>query len=123
VKKRSDWDNGVASEIAQKIQGWRVQELLSALENASVWAEACCVDGEKSSLRDEDLVRLGTIYSAQHPQFGMVRQIGPLARLSGSRPAASRHAPLVGEHTDVILTELGYTSDQVKALRERKVVA
>lgn len=38
-------------------------------------------------------------------------------------PGAIRHrAPLLGEHTDEILGEIGYTADQVAALRSRSVV-
>lgn len=46
----------------------------------------------------------------------------PLAKMSVS-PATIRMAPpMLGEHTDAILTELGYDAAQVTALRDAKVV-
>ena len=38
-------------------------------------------------------------------------------------PGRFRHrAPMLGEHTDAILTELGYTGEQIAGLRARRVV-
>ncbi|EJU11527.1 formyl-CoA transferase [Sphingomonas sp. LH128] len=46
----------------------------------------------------------------------------PLAKMSAS-PATIRMAPpMLGEHTDAILSELGYDEAQVAALRDSKVV-
>ena len=33
-----------------------------------------------------------------------------------------KRAPLLGEHTDKILTELGYTEEEIKELRQKRVV-
>jgi len=33
-----------------------------------------------------------------------------------------RPAPLLGEHTDEILAEHGYTPEQIRALRAKKVI-
>jgi len=119
---RSSWGNDVAASIATAVRRWKASELCAALNSASVWAEACRPDGERRNLQDADLVRLGTICSAEHPKFGTVRQIGPLARLSGAALGARTHAPLPGEHTDAILAELGFSQAAVADLRERKVV-
>jgi crotonobetainyl-CoA:carnitine CoA-transferase CaiB-like acyl-CoA transferase len=69
------------------------------------------------------LERLGTVYSAQHPKFGVVRQLGPLVRFSASTNTRRRHAPLAGQHTDEVLTELGLSSEEITGLRERGIVA
>ena len=38
-------------------------------------------------------------------------------------PGSIRHrAPMLGEHTDEILTELGYRTDEIVALREKRVI-
>jgi crotonobetainyl-CoA:carnitine CoA-transferase CaiB-like acyl-CoA transferase len=43
-------------------------------------------------------------------------------RLSGSPGAIHSRAPLLGEHTDAVLREIGYTDAEVAALRAGDVV-
>ena len=119
---RDNWDADVARLIADEIRKWRRAALIAALQGADVWVEACCDCGEQDNLRDPDLMRLGTVYCTQHPQFGEVRQLGPLVRLAASAPSRRRHAPLSGEHTDEVLAELGFSAVEIKGFRERKIV-
>jgi formyl-CoA transferase len=37
-------------------------------------------------------------------------------------PADVKRSPLLGEHTEEILAELGYAGDQIAALRAEKVI-
>jgi crotonobetainyl-CoA:carnitine CoA-transferase CaiB-like acyl-CoA transferase len=119
---RATWDAAVGRLIAEEIHKRRLDALVPALEASEVWVEVCRDNGERDNLGDPDLERLGTVYSAPHPKFGEVRQLGPLVRLSASAGARRRHAPLAGEHTDEVLTELGFSSDDIYGLRERSIV-
>jgi crotonobetainyl-CoA:carnitine CoA-transferase CaiB-like acyl-CoA transferase len=120
---RSAWNADVGRLIAEEIRKRRLDALVPALEAAGVWVEVCRDNGERDSLGDPDLQKLGTVYSAQHPKFGEVRQLGPLVRFSASTNTRRRHAPLGGQHTDEVLTEVGFSSDEIKGLRERGIVA
>lgn len=119
---RAQWNADVARSIAAAAKPRQLAELLAALDKAGVWAEACCTNGEQAFLHDAHLEALGTVYKAMHAKFGEVRQIGLLCRLSASRPCVHGAAPVAGEHTDAIMAELGYSSDAIKDLRERKVI-
>jgi crotonobetainyl-CoA:carnitine CoA-transferase CaiB-like acyl-CoA transferase len=48
--------------------------------------------------------------------------VGNPVKFNGERTAMRRYAPKLGEHNDEILKELGYNPEQIKSLRERKII-
>ena len=58
----------------------------------------------------------------EHPAFGALRQVGIPLRLAATPGAIRTPPPLLGEHTDEVLREAGYTSDEVTSLRTRGVI-
>ncbi|MBU3590343.1 CaiB/BaiF CoA transferase family protein [Polynucleobacter sp. 80A-SIGWE] len=53
-----------------------------------------------------------------HPIEGKVPNIGFAVKMMGTPQQVSRHPPLLGEHTDEVLQELGIAGDELKALEE-----
>lgn len=72
---------------------------------------------EEQSLRDT-----GTIVEVDHPTRGKYLTVGNPIKMSDS-PAEVTRSPLLGEHTDEILRDvLGFSKDEVKAIRDAKAV-
>ena len=58
-----------------------------------------------------------------HPELGDISLVGQPMRLSRyQREAPPRPAPRQGEHTDGILTELGYSAERIAELRAGFIV-
>ena len=59
----------------------------------------------------------GIIVEDEHPVVGLVRQARPAERMDGTPSEITRQAPLLGQHSDEILEEIGMSSDEIGTLR------
>jgi crotonobetainyl-CoA:carnitine CoA-transferase CaiB-like acyl-CoA transferase len=62
------------------------------------------------------------ILDVEHPGHGLVRMLGFPMKLSATPCRVRRPAPGLGEHSDEVLIELGYTADERAALRACGVI-
>ena len=56
---------------------------------------------------DPQVVNNEVFVERRHPAAGMLREPRPAPRFSATPAVVSRHAPMAGEHSDEIVTELG----------------
>jgi len=77
-----------------------------------------------SDLPDDPQVRAnGYLVDYDHPELGNLTLLGMPVKLSVTPGDARGHAPELGEHTELLLTEmLGYSWDDVARLREANVI-
>ncbi|RME46278.1 MAG: CoA transferase, partial [Chloroflexi bacterium] len=57
-----------------------------------------------------------------HPEAGLLRQLGAPVKFSDADADLGGPAPALGEHTTEILTTLGYSAEEITALREQGVI-
>jgi formyl-CoA transferase len=70
---------------------------------------------------EPSLRKTGTVVEVDHPTRGKYLTVGNPIKLSDS-PTEVKRSPLLGEHTDEVLAELGFKAEEIGALRQAKVV-
>jgi crotonobetainyl-CoA:carnitine CoA-transferase CaiB-like acyl-CoA transferase len=114
-----------AAVISERMSRWCAQrtsgEALAILGESKIPAGP--VLKPQQTLDDPHVQAMGFLQGVDFP--GLPRP-APLARVPltlTETPGAIRHrAPLLGEHTDAILAELGYDAEAIADLRERSIV-
>jgi formyl-CoA transferase len=72
---------------------------------------------------DPQVLARDMIWMMPHPTAGEVSLVGSPLKLSETPVAARLHPPLLGEHTDEVLTAmLGYTADDIARLRTENAI-
>jgi crotonobetainyl-CoA:carnitine CoA-transferase CaiB-like acyl-CoA transferase len=69
-------------------------------------------------LIDPQLLHRDMVVELDHPRAGKVKQIGIPVKLSQTPGSVRKLGPSPGEHTDEILSGLGYTEKSIRVLRE-----
>jgi crotonobetainyl-CoA:carnitine CoA-transferase CaiB-like acyl-CoA transferase len=64
----------------------------------------------------------GTLRAVNMPEIGVIELFGLSAQLSRTPGTITSAPPRLGADTAELLGELGYSADDVKALREKAVV-
>ena len=73
-------------------------------------------------LNDPQLAAREMVQTLMHPTIGATRVIGAPIKLSAT-PASLRTAPpVLGQHTDAVLGELGYSAADITGLRDNRVI-
>ena len=97
-------------------------EWLSRLEAAGVPAGPVLDVGEMH--RDPQALARDIVTQAPHSRLGAVKTIGCPVKFSATPGGVARGAPILGEHTREVLSQHGYTDDEIERLiAERAVIA
>jgi crotonobetainyl-CoA:carnitine CoA-transferase CaiB-like acyl-CoA transferase len=75
------------------------------------------------ALADEQVIARNMVVELHHPQGGSTRGPGNPIKLSRTAADSFSPAPLVGEHTEQMLAELGYGEERIAGLRQAGVIA
>jgi crotonobetainyl-CoA:carnitine CoA-transferase CaiB-like acyl-CoA transferase len=97
-------------------------DTLSALKEARIpCAEAKAPDSEHF-LNDPHTLANDLIAERQHPTAGKLLVAWRYIQFGGTAPTLGRPTPLLGEHTDEVLREIGYDDAEIQKLHDDKTV-
>ena len=98
-----------------------VDDWLARLRAAEV--PAAPVNNLDRAFAEPPVAEREMIVEYDHPEVGRVRMPGNPIKMSGVGKTISKPAPLLGEHTDSVLTELlALTHEQISELRAKGAV-
>ncbi|MFY9315144.1 MAG: CoA transferase [Burkholderiales bacterium] len=72
---------------------------------------------------DRQMAANGVFVELDDPELGLVRTVDTPMQIEGQPKAARTPAPRLGEHSAAILAELGLGEQQIRSLKQRRVVA
>jgi crotonobetainyl-CoA:carnitine CoA-transferase CaiB-like acyl-CoA transferase len=119
---RAAHDPALAAELAKRFAARSARDWEHLLLAAGVGCVEVA-DGPiyRAVMNDPVSREAGFLTEVEHPSFGRHRRLGPLAKLSLT-PCEARPACLLGQHTESLLLEFGYTPAQIERLEADKVI-
>lgn len=79
------------------------------------------VNDYEAVAKDPQVVHNGIIKEIEHPVAGTYKAIGTPIEFSETPPEIRRPAPLLGQHNEEILQQLGYSGQEIAALKEKHI--
>jgi len=109
--------------FADAAKGNKAGELIAALEAAGVPCDAVNFENAMHRFFDDPRNReLNLVSVLPQPLYGIVEQPGAFWNFGETPVVFKRCCPAVGEHSDEILREIGYSDEEIAAFREAKIV-
>ena len=109
------------SALAEALKGRNKADWIEVLNAATVSCGPINTFAELET--DPQVIAREMIVGLDHPRFGHVRVPSSPIRLSETPPSYRHAPPLVGEHTDAILSEvLGMQPEQLARLKKQQIV-
>jgi formyl-CoA transferase/CoA:oxalate CoA-transferase len=101
-----------------------------AKRDASAWISLLWGEGIPAGMikkveelwEDPQLRHRGAFTKVKHSKLGPVHIVSTIPKLSMTPGKIRRASPTLGEHSEEILTELGYSKKQIQALRDKGVL-
>jgi formyl-CoA transferase len=96
-----------------------------AAKPRAYWAErlaahdvpAAVVHSIPEAIDEPEVKHLGMLHELTHPRYGKQTAMRRASRIDGERESAPLPPPALGEHTDQVLKEFGFSGSEIEGLR------
>lgn len=120
--KRLENETELVSEIQKILKTKTADEWLNLLSNAQIPAGR--VNTVEQAFDNPQVQARDTVETLTHPKKGDIKMTKNPMRFSKLNISSKYAPPLLGEHTEeILMNELGYSMQDIEALREDKVIA
>jgi len=119
-KKRSKNRVALNAEINQALAAKTTAEWVEVLNTAGVPSGPIYTIDQVFA--DPQVRQLQAAASVRHPKLGELRLVNQAVKLTRTPASLKTPTPDLGAHTEEILSEIGYSAEQIRELRSRKVV-
>ncbi|MGH1492717.1 MAG: CaiB/BaiF CoA transferase family protein [Acidimicrobiales bacterium] len=112
----------INEELTRETIKFTTTALVKLVEDADV--PAAPVNTREEMIADPHVQHRGIVEESEHPTAGRIRSVRSPALFSKTPSVHTRHAPLFGQHTDEVLTDLlALPADELATLRTDGVIA
>ncbi|WP_117017347.1 CaiB/BaiF CoA transferase family protein [Aeribacillus pallidus] len=121
--------NSLRHEHVEELE--REIEEITTTRDASYWINKCELAGVPAgpinnfaeAVNNEHYLAREMIQELEHPVIGKMKVIGSPTKFSETKVKIEKPAPLLGEHTEEVLSKLNYSKEEIQTLIEKGVVS